>query len=443
MIKVTNTDDSGSGSLRACAETAGPKVCVVEIGGTIEVESTISVTSDTYIAGQAAPTDSDGILLKLAATNTSASPIEINDATDVVLRHFTSAPGPGQTSTADVDAVLIQDSSRVIIDHMSLFYSTDELTGTDADALDVIDITFSWNLLAFALDDANHPTGAHSKGMLICSARASFLTAGGRCDRHTIAFNVFAHNRDRNPDISTSGGDFELYNNVIYNAGSEIIEIHDTFATSDITIVNNLAIDGSNTTLNLPFITVFDDQGDRGDGGGEIEGRVYVSGNIDRQVRTAKSDPEDDAIATSTLQSVGGRDTVLTEPDFSGLSLNAGAIFDTAALPEAVTARAGHTKPDSHGLNTNVLNQVDNESGGSIKDDPSGVGVGTGGYPTMPAGTAITDTDGDGMPDTWEEAFTNGFSDIFDAWGDRDGDGLSNLEEYLAFAAGDIPDPRP
>lgn len=444
VIKVTNLNDSGAGSLRACVEAQGPRVCMFETGGIIEVNTTITATSDLYVAGQSAPSDSGGILLKLAATNASASPIQISDANDVVFRHFTSAPGPGQTSTADVDAVLIQDSSNIIIDHMSLFYSTDELLSTDADERDVVDITLSWNLLAFALDSANHPTGSHSKAMLLCSARTSFLSAGGQCGRHTIAFNAFAHNRDRNFDASTAGLPYEAWNNVMYNAGSEFIEIHDTFATTDLTLINNLGIDGSNTNASLPFIIVFDDLNDRGTGAGEVEGRVYVSGNVDRLIRTAKSQTEAEIVATSTAALTGGRDTILTSPSLDSLSLAGGAVFDTDALPEAVTATVGHTKPARHDLSTNVINQINSESGGSIKDDPSGVGGLNAGYPILAAGTPETDTDGDGMPDTWEESLDGNdfWVTRFNPWGDRDADGWTNLDEYLSFLAGDIPDPR-
>jgi hypothetical protein len=49
----------------------------------------------------------------------------------------------------------------------------------------------------------------------------------------------------------------------------------------------------------------------------------------------------------------------------------------------------------------------------------------------FPRGSATNDTDADGMPDFWEEAFfdgtTNGLSAV-----DEDGDGVSNVEEYRA-----------
>lgn len=45
-------------------------------------------------------------------------------------------------------------------------------------------------------------------------------------------------------------------------------------------------------------------------------------------------------------------------------------------------------------------------------------------------GTAVPDADGDGLPDVWEQAMLGGF--FFNGASDADGDGASNLSEYLA-----------
>jgi len=49
----------------------------------------------------------------------------------------------------------------------------------------------------------------------------------------------------------------------------------------------------------------------------------------------------------------------------------------------------------------------------------------------LAAGTPCTDSDADGMPDAWETL--NGFnpSDSSDGRADADGDGYTNLEEFL------------
>ena len=49
----------------------------------------------------------------------------------------------------------------------------------------------------------------------------------------------------------------------------------------------------------------------------------------------------------------------------------------------------------------------------------------------MKGGTAPTDTDKDGMPDTWETKNGLNPNDASDGAKDRDSDGYSNVEEYL------------
>ena len=54
-----------------------------------------------------------------------------------------------------------------------------------------------------------------------------------------------------------------------------------------------------------------------------------------------------------------------------------------------------------------------------------------GGWPTMAAGTASADADADGMPDAWEKARGLNSGDAADAAKDRNGDGYTNIEEYI------------
>ena len=57
-----------------------------------------------------------------------------------------------------------------------------------------------------------------------------------------------------------------------------------------------------------------------------------------------------------------------------------------------------------------------------------------GGWPTLAPGEPPADADRDGLPDDWESERGLDPDDASDAWADRDGDGWSNLEEFLACA---------
>ena len=59
-----------------------------------------------------------------------------------------------------------------------------------------------------------------------------------------------------------------------------------------------------------------------------------------------------------------------------------------------------------------------------------------GGWPDLAAGRPWVDGDGDGMPDDWERASGLNPADASDGSADRNGDGWTNLEDWLAERAG-------
>jgi hypothetical protein len=61
-----------------------------------------------------------------------------------------------------------------------------------------------------------------------------------------------------------------------------------------------------------------------------------------------------------------------------------------------------------------------------------------GGWFPLNSTPAPTDSDFDGMPDTWESAHALNPFDAADRNGDQDGDGYTNLEEYLNSLVGEV-----
>jgi hypothetical protein len=380
IIVVSTLAESGPGSLREALSASGPRVVLFEVGGVIALSSAV-VISNPYVtvAGQSAP--DPGITLTGAGLVVTTH--------DVLVQHIRSRPGddpagPDPEGRDGIGVVGRPDGSgetfNVVIDHCSVSWAIDE--GVSTWYAGVHDVTFSNNIIAENLAHSLHPKGEHSKGLLI----------GDHSRRISVIGNLFAHNTRRNPllkgDTSTL-----VANNIIYNPGSQAIGFSDPewSGPSRASIIGNLVIPGASTTSSARAIWR----------GIETSGDIQVYAD-DTSIRDSTTDPW---VPDSRMSRV-----LVAEPPVSvaPLSLSAAADLEATLLTSAGARPAARDAVDIR-----IVASVENRSG-RIIDSPAEVG----GYPTPTPGSHTL-----AIPP--------------DPHGDDDGDGYTNLEEWLhTLAAG-------
>ncbi|WP_090520522.1 pectate lyase family protein [Paracoccus isoporae] len=410
VIAVTNLEARGTGSLRDCAERDVPRVCVFQVSGTIELDEPIFAKSDLYIAGQTAP--GDGIQLRNRAGATHG-PIIAKDADDVVIRFLKLRPGAGDRESSTIDALTVENGTDVYLGNLSLMFASDETFAIHVSSGTSSDITLADSILAYSLDGANHPKGRHSKGALICSEEGQ----GYECGRISLLRNIFAHHRDRNPDIkATDIGPVEVVNNVFYDPISQFGEFYDHLGNARIAYVGNLAMTGPSTNKRATAaVELFD----------RVEGndvRIFAQDNIARSCNGESDLPVLDPLA----------ENLQTDAPIE-LTLAPAAASD---LPGSLIRRAGDVLPDGahrDRLDQRVITDV-SECRGEVIDDPAEVD----GWSDIAASDGAADRDGDLLPDAWEEAQDGLDPDrADDPWQVMDGSGMSAVETWLAELAGD------
>lgn len=200
VITVTNVATSGQGSLRWAIEQTGPRIIIFEVGGVIDLDQgRLEVSDDRcWIAGQTAP--SPGITIVRGDLWITGN--------DCVLQHIRVRPGDaGRDDNWEPDSIRTGDgTSNNIIDHCTATWSIDENVSPGYDATAT---TISNSLIAEGLNDATHPKGPHSMGLLV----------GDRSVENAIVGNVFAHNKRRNPRLKADTQSVVL-NNIMYHFDS-------------------------------------------------------------------------------------------------------------------------------------------------------------------------------------------------------------------------------
>lgn len=404
-IAVTTLADSGTGSLRACMMATGARTCVFRVSGTISLLSQIKPTAGNLtIAGQTAP--GGGIAIRNDPSNLTGSPLFIK-VPDVIIRHVRIRPGPTSGAKQDTtDAITLDGGSQnTILDHVSLSWATDEPFNSTKSSSK---LTVQWSLVYEGLSHSTHISGEHSKGMFV---EGSDITV-----HHTLV----AHGTDRMPNLGV-GGRVDLVNVVSYDMGQKAHQYFSMLQKQSSTtsglsravnVVGNWVSMGPSSLRGTP---IYGGNYDLAYSTNPGYAKFFMSGNIDGRRRSTSFeerlfvDPADWSYLSSSMIGVLSVQRYTTAEQGVKDVLASGG-----ALPRDASDRR-------------VLSDF-GACGGKIIDSPAQVG----GWPVLASGTPYPDADNDGMSDTWEAA-----QKLTDANADGDGDGYTNLEEFLNELAAD------
>lgn len=418
VYEVTNLNDTGVGSLRACAEAMGPRTCLFRVSGEIAVSNSIRIRNPYItIAGQTAP--GGGIMLTIRNTASVNYPLSI-ETHNAILRYVRIRPGPSQVKSDNVDALLVGGNTThdVILDHVTMSWGTDETfniignSGTTnySGSANTYNISVQWSMIYESLRNSSHTSNNHS--------RSTYIGYGAQ----DISFhhNIIANSTRRNPNMGTTG-QVDFVNNVIYNSGQLNGEIYNRHGTNNLNFVGNAVIVGPSTPKrsSMYALDLFLNQ-DLG------THKLYLKDNIDLNRVTNSGDER------LVLDPKDWKYVKADPVGYGILSLAANSITGPEQAYKDVLAYAGAIKPTRDAADTRFVNEV-SSCLGKIIDNPSEVG----GWPALATGTAPIDSDKDGMPDSYESGKGLNPTNASDGNGDQDSDGFTNLEEYLNFLAGD------
>jgi hypothetical protein len=161
--EVTNLDDSGEGSLRACVDESGPRTCVFRIAGMITQHKDLIVSHPFLtIAGQTAP----GQII-LGGPGNKGYSLRISTH-DVIVRYITVSPDDFDTtsgpSTGTVAFAIVNGNNyNIILDHVTARWAGNKMWVTTSNYVGPNrQITTSWSL--FYEPHAGHPVGPGTTG---------------------------------------------------------------------------------------------------------------------------------------------------------------------------------------------------------------------------------------------------------------------------------------
>ncbi|MFT3787580.1 MAG: hypothetical protein QM770_15675 [Tepidisphaeraceae bacterium] len=411
---VTSLDDHGPGTLREALEAVGPRVVVFNVAGIIRLDTSIRVRAPyVTLAGNTAP--GDGVCV-------AGETVQI-DTHDVVIRHMRFRRGIVDQSKRN-DALGGNPVGNIMIDHVSASWGLDENLSmyrhmyafpgtTQPSKLPTVNITIQHSISAEALNPYSHAFGS---------------TIGGH--NSTFHHNLFANNIARNPSVGMDG-DFNFVNNVIYNWGHRSADGGDNNSTYQ--FINNYYKPGPATDTSKPIgHRILKAESRRGKDVPKDFGKAYVHGNVIEGNPAVTADNWADGVQLDDSDKGTDRPfaevlrEIRVDTPFKMSPLRIESAEDAY---QSVLQQAGASLPKRDAVDERIVNEVRTGKptfGKGIITDVSQVG----GYPDY-KGEPYADADHDGLPDAYESKHGLNANDPNDAALDTDGDGYTNIEEFI------------
>ena len=400
VVFVTNLNDSGPGSFREALMMTEPRIIVFKVSGTIHLKSDIELgAANSYVtvAGQTAP--GDGIAIAQTANNQ----IEMGgygrgDFHDAVFQHLRIRGGYR-------NVVVFSGSSHIVFDHNSFTWATDQHINLRQS--NIHDITWSWNIIGEG--PAKHNAGS--------------LFSGNGHRNITLHHNYLAHTRFRNYKVD--GGRYDFINNVNYNTLGWDYHIDARYGRNSPDIINHYFKEGPDSSRRHPFDLI---------GSGEIS--LYLSGNKYVDINENPVYDINDQATMAKARNVGGTQGIpiytinergphTEKPHFPI------TVHNVDQGKDLVLVQAGPRPLDA--VDARILKDFFDRGG----HDPNNLGK----FPELKTYNIPKDSDNDGMPDDWEVAHDLNPNDGTDHNKDRDGDGYTNIEEWINSIGGESPPP--
>jgi hypothetical protein len=375
---VTNLNDAGAGSFRDAVSASG-RIVVFRVGGIVNLTSDVVVAANTTIAAQTAP--GDGIVF-------FGKRVTFTNSNNTICRYLRIRLGA--TNNSGKDASGIANGANMIFDHCSFSWGMDEVFSINWDSKNTSpdNITIQNSIIGQGLHRENHSCG----GLIQ-------TPDGGKV---SLIRDLYISNKTRNPKVK---GKNEFVNNVVYDWGNgnrlgdqmnygwegDAYIMGGSSGVSEVNIINNYFVGGPLTppTASTPF--------SRGTG----TFNLYGAGNY---FDNNKNGTLDGSLVPYNSTGYPGLDAsnFKTTP----YAYPAASPSMTAAQAYSwIVSNVGPTYPKRDQVDSILVAEVNSRGiQGRYIYRETDMPLINGGLGRVLNGTAPTDSDSDGIPDSWEDA---------------------------------------